>query len=313
VLEQDTTDFLQQRRDRSFSRMVPLPEGLPATDPFSKGELFFSRDGKWLYVQDGNNVVSRHSTIDLTDVTIGPLPKLLALDEARQLLVACGMNGLSLVPVDGSEGMQVIDDEPCNEGGLLWLYGSTTVYQGLDGTVKRVPSDGSGPPVVVLPGDKRFLGFGPSDVVLFSTDPIDRYVAGAGDAWLNDWRFMQRGRNIQFSHDATKVRWLEFAAQPSAVGDLLSAPIGGPPVRLGRNVRRYDEVGDGRVLASANRAFRGTQNRVVVVDEQAGAAYWVADAAADYVRIPGSTDVLVDVISGPSGFDIVRVPVPPKP
>ena len=32
----------------------------------------------------------------------------------------------------------------------------------------------------------------------------------------------------------------------------------------------------------------------------AGAAYWVSDASADYVRIPGSTDILVDVVSGPS-------------
>jgi hypothetical protein len=189
----------------------------------------------------------------------------------------------------------------------------TTVYQSPNGDVKRIPSDGSGPPVTVVTGDKRFLGFGPDDVVLYSTDPIDRYVAGAGDAWLDGWKFMQRGRNIQFSHDGTKIRWLDFAAQPSAVGDLLSAPIGGSPTRLARNVRRYDELGDGRVLVSANRAFRGTQNRVVVVDEQAGAAHWVADAAADYVRIPGTTDILVDVISGPSGFDIVRVPVAPKP
>jgi len=312
VLAQDTTQYLVQRRDRSFSRTLPVPDGLKPTDPTSMGELFFSRDGKWLYVQDGNGVVSRHSTVDLTDVTIGPLPRLLVLDETRQLLVACGAPGLFLVPIDGSMTTQVIDPDPCDEAGLLWLYGMTTVYQSANGDVRRIPSDGSGPPITLVTTDKRFLGFGPNDRVVFSTDPADRYVAGASDAWVDGWRFMQRGRNIQFSRDGMKVRWLEFAAQPSAVGDLLSAPLGGSATRLARNVRRYDELPDGRVLASANRAFRGTQNRVVVVDEQKGTAYWVSDASADYLRIPGSTDILVDVVSGPSGFDIVRVPVPAK-
>jgi hypothetical protein len=313
VLDTNTTQFLVQRIDRTFSRMLPVPDALPPDDPFSKGELFFTRDGKWLYVQDGNGNVSKHSTVDLTDVQIGPLPKLLALDEQRQVLVACGPLGLALVPVDGSMTMNVIDPEPCDEAGLLWLYGLTTVYQNPAGDVKRIPSDGSAPPVTILTGDKRFLGFGPNDAVLYSTDPIDRYVGGAGDGWLGDWQFMQRGRNVQFSHDNMRVRWLENAAQPAAVGDLLSEVIRQPgTMRLARNVRRYDEVGDGRVLVSADRAFRGTQNRVVIVDEQAAASYWVADASADYIRIPGTTDILVDVISGPSGYDIVRVPVPPK-
>jgi hypothetical protein len=314
VLDMSTTQFLVQRRDRTFSRMIPIGN-LPPTDPFSAGELFFSRDGKWLYIQDSQQSVQRFSTLSDDSEQIGMmLPKLLALDENRQVLVGCSADsGLSLTPVAPLATTTVIDPEPCYENGILWLYGTTTIYQSNDThAVKRIPSDGSGPPVEVLGGDKRFLGFGPSDAVLFSDDPIDRYVNGAGDAWMGDWKFMTRGRNIQFSRDNSKVRWLDFAAQPSAVGDLLSAPLGGSPVRLGRNVRRYEELNDGRVIASADRAFRGTQNRVVVIDEQAGAAYWVADQAADYVRIPGSTDVLVDVISGPSGFDIVRVPVPPQ-
>jgi hypothetical protein len=38
----------------------------------------------------------------------------------------------------------------------------------------------------------------------------------------------------------------------------------------------------------------------------------VASQAAEYVHIPGSSDLLIDVVSGPSTYDIVRVPVPPR-
>ena len=77
------------------------------------------------------------------------------------------------------------------------------------------------------------------------------------------------------------------------------------------NTRQWQELADGRILADADHAFRGAQNRVVVVDEKARTAQWVASAAAQYSRIPGTNDLLIDVVTGPTGYDIVRVPIPP--
>ncbi|HEY7957327.1 MAG TPA: hypothetical protein VII38_18600, partial [Polyangia bacterium] len=155
--------------------------------------------------------------------------------------------------------------------------------------------------------------FGPAGALAYSRDPQGRYAAGAGDGWLSDWRFMERGRGAGWSRDGKKLRWLEHAAQESGVGELLSATVpNGAPLHLALNVRQYDELSDGRVLACDDRAFRGIQNRVVVIDEQARTARWVASQAAEYVHIPGSSDLLIDVVSGPSTYDIVRVPVPPR-
>jgi hypothetical protein len=314
VLHRSTTNFLVMRRDRSFMRMLPVPDGLSGDDPTQNGQLFFNSDGKWLYTQDGNGVVVRHSTTDETDVTIGPLPATLILDDTRKILLACGMEGVLAAPIDGTPP-NTLDASPCDEGSLFWDRGPTVVYQS-GGVTKQVKVDGSQSAMVVLDAGERFLGFGPGDAVVYSTDPADRYVNGAGSGFIGGWQFMERGRNIQFSAKGTRVRWLEFAAKPGGVGDLDSAPInggaGGQALHLARNVRRYDEIPDGRVIACANRAFRGIQNRVVAIDEQAQVAQWVAQEAADYVRIPGTTDLLVDVVSGPSTYDIVRVSVPPK-
>jgi hypothetical protein len=63
---------------------------------------------------------------------------------------------------------------------------------------------------------------------------------------------------------------------------------------------------------SDDHAFRGEQNRVIVVDEEAKVAHWVAAGSSDYQGVPGTNDLLVDVVSGPSGFDVVRVTIPPK-
>jgi hypothetical protein len=312
VEDPSTTQFLVQRLDGSFSRMLPVPAGLDPAAPESSGDFFYSSDGAWLYVQDGNGVFTRHSTTSSQDVTIGPLPPLHLLDEPRKQLLGCSTaTGLIRVPIDGSPPT-VIDPGPCDDTGLLWVYNKTVVYQS-SGAIVRVPIDGSAPPWLVLPPGPRFLGFGPGDQPVSSQDPPDRYVGGAGSGFIGPWQFMQRGRNIQFSHDGTMVRWLEWAAQESGVGELTSAPIGGASAFLARNVRRYDEIAPGQILVSANRAFRGTQNRVIVVDEKQRISWWVADAAGDYTRIPKSTDILVDIVSGPSGYDIVRVPVPQAP
>ncbi len=106
---------------------------------------------------------------------------------------------------------------------------------------------------------------------------------------------------------------MRHAAQNAGAGSLLSATIPyGQPLRLARNVRQYTQLGDGRVLCDADHAFNGTQNRIEVVDEQRGVAQWVAQSANGYQFAPGGRDLFVDVVIGPSGHDVVRVPIPPK-
>src|SRR5581483_3203224 len=104
---------------------------------------------------------------------------------------------------------------------------------------------------------------------------------------------MERGIYPQFSRDGARIRWIEHAANPFAVGDLYSASVpGGQPGRPPRNVRIFSEYKDGRVLAVANYAYPGTQNRVIVIDEDARVAQWVADSAFSYRQVRGSNDVL---------------------
>lgn len=75
-------------------------------------------------------------------------------------------------------------------------------------------------------------------------------------------------------------------------------------------MRRYNELADGRLLVHDNRAFRGVHNRIIVVDEDRQTARWVADAAGDWVNLPGGREILVFAITGPETYDIVRVPIP---
>jgi hypothetical protein len=189
------------------------------------------------------------------------------------------------------------------------------IYYSIGSELRATARDGSGTPRRVLESGLRVLAFGPNDEILYSRDPDDRYVLHVGDGWLGDWRFMERGRDA-YLFESGRVRWLEHAARANGSGDLVSSvvsgTVGGAPLHLARNTRQYQELEDGRVLCDANHAFRGTQNRAVVVDEQARVAHWVAAAASDFVRIPGTQDILVDVVTGPSTYDIVRVPIPPK-
>ena len=221
------------------------------------------------------------------------------------------MDGVRSVPLDGSMET-VLDSDPCDENGSLWFHRGRALY-GAEDNLKWVPLDGSEPPSVVLPKGRRVIAFGPKDDIVYSTDPTGKFVQDAGDGWLDGWHFMDRGRSVSYSGDGLRLRWLEHAAQASGVGDLVSAAVpNGAPQYLALNVRQYEQLGDGRLLASSNRAFRGAQNRVIVIDEDARVAHWVADQSADFVRIPGTNDLLVDVVASASGFDIVRVPIPPK-
>jgi hypothetical protein len=105
---------------------------------------------------------------------------------------------------------------------------------------------------------------------LYSRDPLERYVDGAGDGWLGAWNFMQRGRLVHWSQDGTRIRFLEHAATIGTYGDLTSVVVpSAAPLTLGLNVHAFDEIADHRVIAIENAVYVGTWNRLVVIDETA--------------------------------------------
>src|SRR5262249_30790689 len=157
-----------------------------------------------------------------------------------------------------------------------------------DTQLLRVPLNGSGPPEEVHVDGRRALQFIDDGRIIVSHTPRDLYINSAGDGWLDGWNFMERGIDMSMSSDKKRIRWLEHAATSNGSGELLSAPINGPPLHLSLNTCEWEQLDDGRVLADADHAFRGTQNRVVVIDEKSKTAQWVASAAANYSHIPGT-------------------------
>lgn len=305
--------FYIQWRDRSYQRFVKYPEGVEPAQPTARGSFFFESNGRWMFMRDGTGRLVRLGTRSETTIELGMHPRTLALDEPRRRLVTCGDAGVQQVPYDGNDPVTTLDPRPCESRRGLWFYNHHAYYH-TGGVLTRVHLDGGRQPERVIDPSLRLLGFGPQGQIIHSTDPADRYVHQAGDGWIGDWRFMERGRDVYFTPDFSRVYWLEHAAKNTGVGDLMSAVVpGGEPLKLARNVRQYDPLPDGRVIAASNRAFRGTHNRVIVIDEERREARWVADMASEYTFIPGTrAEVILDVTSGATGYDIVRAPMPAK-
>jgi hypothetical protein len=302
--------FYTFRSDGSYERKLPIPHDVDPLDP--RLDFYWSSASQLLLTRGPDGDVLVHSTTAEYDVDLGVRPKLLGVVDSSEL-ITCGADGLRVVKLDNSNEL-VLDAMPCDDHGSLqlrYVEKRTWVYYGNVQQLLRVPYDGSGPPEVVLDGGRRPLQFLGDGRIIISKTPADLYANSAGDGWLGNWNFMERGLGVGMSADAKRVRWLEHAATSNGAGELLSAPVDGAPLHLTLNTREWDELADGRVLADADHAFRGTQNRVVVIDEKSRTAQWVASAAAQYQFIPESSDLLVDVVTGPTGYDIVRVSIPP--
>jgi hypothetical protein len=299
------------RSDGSFMRELPIPSGTDVTDP--QIDFDWSGDSQFLVVRDVSGDVIVHATTENSDVDLGMRPKLMGV-YGNQLLITCGDDGLRTVTLDGATE-KVLDPMACDEHGALevqYQQMMSWVYYGSDAQLLRVPLDGSGPPEIVLKNGLRPLAFLADGRIMYSRTPSDEFVNSAGDGWLDNWKFMNRGLDAGLSSDGKRVRFLENAATPNGAGELLAKPVGSTEtLHLAQNTRQWEELGDGRILADADHAFRGVQNRIVVIDEKTRTARWVASAAADYMHIPGTSDLLIDVVTGPTGYDIVRVPIPP--
>ena len=309
--------YLIQRRDGSYKRIVPWPKGIDPANPFKNG-LFFSDDGAGdvFYDRDIDGRIVGHHTRDSLDVDLGIRPRFLAWVDSRRL-VTCGPDGVRLVPVDGVTPETVLDNDICKTA-LLAVAGGYVYYE-VGTTVRKAKLDGSEAPISIFDfGAGRVIAMATAnDDVFYSTDPANRYVHGAGDGWWNGWKFMQRGLSVTLSSDRQHLYWLEHAAQNSGTGDLMAVTLpapgvaGGTPVTLAKNTRQYVFLHDGRILADENHANDGVWNRVVAIDEVHGHKQYVAVGAEHFSQIPQSYDYIVDVVSGASGHDVVRVSVPP--
>lgn len=319
-IAQETTRFTVHRADGSFARELPAPPGVDPTRPLEKGRLSFDEAGELLFAQGADLVVTAHSTRREQDQRLGKLPRSFAVDGST--LLACDEQGLRRVPGDGA-AVVVLDAAPCDDA--LWGFAGDSLFyrarpaQGREelravslvrGGAPRLRLSDAAAQVLAVDGDAV-----DGDVV-YSKDPPTLFGGGIGDGWLRGRRFMERGRAVSFGRDGQRprLRWLERAATSENVGELLSAPRDGsaPPLRLALNVRQYGEIGagrPGRVLAISNAAYRGAQNRLIVIDEEAREARWLLAGARDYQRVPGTDDLLVRVVTGPA-FDILRVPLP---
>jgi hypothetical protein len=311
------------RRDGSFMRQVPWPKGIDASDPFSSPELMFFPDtgaGKTFYDRGVDGRIVGHHTLDAGDVDIGIRPKTLTwMDD--HTLVTCGNDGVRVVPVDGMTAERVLDDNICQTT-LLYLNDGY-VYYDVDTAVRKTKLDGSAPPRILYEyGQNRVLRIHPADdSIIYSTDPADRYSHGAGDGWLGNWKFMQRGSDLTYTGDRLNLYWLEDSAQSSGAGELTMATLPGPAKTpgvikpLALNSRGYSFLSDGRIIANANYAFEGTFNRIILIDPKKERAQWMADSAhtwSIFTDAGGKPEAIIDVVTGAtSGYDVVRMPVPP--
>lgn len=299
------------RTDGSYHRDLPLPKGVEPTKALDKMRLQFL-DDTTLLVQDPMDEITLYSSTSESTVTLGKHPRAFILDRQQTALLTCSDDGVRRVPLDGSAA-STLETATCDPE-ILRLDGRTrgdTLLYRSNGALREVPQAGGVPPRVVLPEIAQLHAVGPKGELLYSLDPTLRYGAGIGDGWIDGTRIMERGRRPAWSANGGRLRWLEAAARSDNTGDLTSIDLGTrATLTLGRNVRSFVEIADGRVLAIANAAQRGTHNRLVVIDEERQQARWVAPSARDFVRIPGSEDLLLKAISG-QFIDVHRVPVPP--
>jgi hypothetical protein len=301
----DTKTFHVFTRDGVYARDIPIPKGV---DPTMSPDLTFTGDSAWLIARDADNRLISHSTISEVDVDLGIRPKQV-YEVGGHALVTIGMDGVRRVPLSGAAETvldpQVVDDKQA-------IFHGRSIYYSVGGALWSVLLDGTGSPQLEMTSGsfQRVLGWAPDGTLMFSTDPAGLYIYNAGDGWLGNWNFMERGRGAFFNSDGTRVRWLEHAAQTTGVGDLLSAPIGGTPVRLARNVAFSEQLDDGRMLALANYAEIGSWNRIIAIDEQTNTASWIATGTSDFTLMT-SNEMVVDVVTGATGHDVLRVPIPP--
>ncbi len=305
VKDPKTKTFEIVRRDRSYRRTIPIPEGI---DPEVPGLLLFSSNGQILFTRDKSGHLVKHYTDREVDIDLGIHKGQLMFDESRKVFYTFGHDGIHRTKLDGT-GEIVLDPTP--DPAYVSSY-EDRFYYFIGRELRRVLPDGSEQPQVVSDGGiTRLLGFAPDGQLMYSTVAANHYVHNSGDGWIGAWRFMERGRSPGFSVDRKRLRWLEHTAQHDGVGDLMQADLPrGDPVRLARNVYGWTEINDRRLLVVDNAAYFGTQNRIIAIDPDARTARWVANSAWHFSLLT-ATEMLVDLVTDTAGYDVVRMTIPP--
>jgi len=297
------------------TRELPIPDGVDPSKPLEKGRFQLDGTGEHLLVQDGKDLMTVYETRAMgSQRSLGKQVRSWMFDSRQTALLLCSEGGLVRLPLDGTASV-VLDKQPC----LTDIFRTATLagqrmvlYKSGDG-LRQVAEDGSSPSTVRIDSLGQLLAIGPGGELLYSTDPALTYGAGIGSGWLGGEQVMERGRRPVWSSDRTRLRFLEWAARSDSAGDLHSRLLGtGEVLRLARNVRVFNELGDGRVLVVSNSVPKGTHNRIIAIDEAAQQARWVANSSREYLFIAGSTDLVVKVVVGQTGWDVRRVPLPPR-
>ncbi len=286
-------------------RMLQQPAQV--AKPF-RNNLLFSLDDQQLIVRAPNNLITVFMVSTGQSIVLGNYSGKLIVDPLGNLLVFSSAMVVR-VPLDGSPPA-LLDVAPNPEFGL---FDFPDLIYSAGGEIRRHSLYDDTPPRILQSGAARVLGFYSDGTVVYSRDSATHYIYGAGDGWLGKWHFMERGFFAGLSRDRARAYWIDHAATAGGSGELMSASIGGTPNLLGRNVHQVSELPDGRLLAVANRALLGPQNRIIVIDEAAGTARWVADRARAFRFVPDSPqEILVDIVIENSGHDVVRMAIPPR-
>jgi hypothetical protein len=232
-------------------------------------------------------------------------PQDFRIDDLHDAVLTVGDDGFRSVPLLGGPDLVLVAQHI--DPATLQVSANDAFYADAMG-LWWLTLDGRVAPTLVGPGGARWLTTAPDGEFVYSRDSATRYTGGAGDGWIGDWRFMERGRTIRFNLAGDRIFFLEHAATIGNYGDLHS--VGNDDVLLATNVHAFAVLPDDRVLAVENAVYAGAWNRLVVIDQAERIKRWVVPSAADFVMVPGGKEMIVDVVSGASGYDILRVPTP---
>jgi hypothetical protein len=311
VEDASSTTFSIYRRDEAYTRTLPLPEGADPTYSSSgaRPSFRFTTDGSQLVSEAPDGHVIVYATLDGGVVDLGVLSADNVLDSDLGALV-CGSNaGLVIVPIDGSAARALGASGGDTLTAQISIDGNIVYYTNAAG-LWSATLDGSSAPVLIAAGAARLLAEQDGQVA-YSTNPENQYVNGAGDGYVGARQLMTRGIGLSFSFDNTRAHFLEDAATLDGEGDLTVIGVAsGAPETLALNATEYAELPDGRVLAIEDAVFTGTFNRLVIIDEAAQTKHWVTPSTAAFLLTPDSSEMVVDVVTSSSGYDILRVPTP---
>lgn len=311
TVEDKTPHLILLRSDGTSRRELALPADV-TLEHLGQWSLALWPDGEHVLIWDHNALWTVHATRREEARPLRRTKDPATIDRRRGGLLFCGAEGLISVPLGTAQPL-TLDPRPCDpmvlrliDDRILYKQGESLIeYRATTGPVQRVASSVG-----------QILSVGPADELLISRDPVARYGAGIGDGWLGDRQLMLRGRRPTWSSDRSRLRWLENAARSDNTGELYTERLAldetGQTERLllARNVRQWGELPSGKLLVISHAATRGVYNRLLVVDERARTATWLLEGVSEYVRIPGTRDLLVVANESPVGANIHRYTLP---